>query len=160
MMNITVIALGKLKESYMREFSAEYEKRLRSFCKLNIIEISPEALPENPNEKQIASALDNEAKKISSKIPSGTKIVSLCIEGRQKSSAQLSDFFEKTAVDGFGGVTFIIGSSYGLSEKIKMSSDERISMSKMTFPHQMARIMLLEQIYRAFSIINGSKYHK
>ena len=159
-MNITVIALGRMKESYMRSFIEEYEKRLSSMCKLNIIELSPCALPDNPSQKQIDAALEDEAKRITAKIPSQSRVISLCIEGKQISSEELAKTFEKTAVGGVGGVTFIIGSSFGLSEKIKKSSDERISMSKMTFPHQLARVMLLEQIYRAFSINNNGKYHK
>jgi len=160
MMNITVIALGKMKESYMRDFAAEYEKRLKAMCRLNIIEIAPFALPENPSQKQIELALEDEAKRIRAKIPPQSEVYSLCIEGKQRSSEELAGEIKNVAVNGKSSITFIIGSSFGLSEEIKMSSDERISMSKMTFPHQMARIMLLEQIYRAFSIINGGKYHK
>ena len=160
MMNVNVIALGKMKESYMREFAAEYEKRLKTLCKLNIVELAPVSLPENPSEKQIEAALENEAEKISAKIPQGSYVLSLCIEGRQKSSEELAGLFSEKAVNGVSNITFIIGSSFGLSEKIKETSDERFSMSEMTFPHQLARVMLLEQIYRAFSIINGSKYHK
>jgi 23S rRNA (pseudouridine1915-N3)-methyltransferase len=160
MMNITVIALGRMKESYMRDFAAEYEKRLQTMCKLNIIELAPCALPENPSQKQIDSALEDEAKRITAKIPPQSSVISLCIEGRQKSSEELAKMLESAAVNGASSITFIIGSSFGLSEKIKISSDERISMSKMTFPHQLARVMLLEQLYRAFSINNNGKYHK
>lgn len=160
MINVTIIALGRMKESYMREFCAEYEKRLKPMCKLNIVELSPCALPDNPSQKQIDAALDEEAAKITDKIPSGAYVLSLCIEGKQKSSEELAEMFGSVALNGKSNFVFIIGSSYGLSEKIKIGSDERISMSKMTFPHQMARVMLLEQIYRAFSINAGSKYHK
>jgi 23S rRNA (pseudouridine1915-N3)-methyltransferase len=117
-------------------------------------------LPENPSQKQIDSALEDEAKRISAKIPPQSRVISLCIEGRQKSSEELAKMLESAAVNGASSITFIIGSSFGLSEKIKISSDERISMSKMTFPHQLARVMLLEQLYRAFSINNNGKYHK
>jgi len=160
MMNVTLIVLGRMKESYMREFCAEYEKRLKTMCKLNIIELSPCALPDNPSQKQIDAALEAEAVKITEKIPSGAYVLSLCIEGKQKSSEEFAEMFGNVALNGKSSVVFIIGSSYGLSEKIKISSDERFSMSRMTFPHQMARVMLLEQIYRAFSINSGSKYHK
>ena len=160
MINVTVIALGKLKESYMREFCAEYEKRLKTMCKLNIVELTPVALPENPSEKQIASALEAEAERITEKIPNGSYVLSLCIEGKQKSSEEFAEMFNSLALNGTSSVAFIIGSSFGLSEKIKIGSNERISMSRMTFPHRMARVMLLEQIYRAFSINAGSKYHK
>jgi 23S rRNA (pseudouridine1915-N3)-methyltransferase len=160
MMNVTVIALGKMKESYMREFCAEYEKRLKPMCKLGIIELTPYALPDNPSEKQIEQALEEEAGRIKEKIPSGSYVVSLCIEGKQKSSEELAEMFNSVALNGISNVVFIIGSSFGLSEKIKIGSNERFSMSKLTFPHQMARVMLLEQIYRAFSINAGGKYHK
>ncbi len=160
MINVTLIALGRMKEGYMREFVAEYEKRLKTLCKLNIIELSPVSLPENPSEKQIEAALEAEAEKIKAKIPRDSYVLSMCIEGSQKSSEQLAELFRTKAIDGVSSFCFIIGSSFGLSEKIKALSNERFSMSKMTFPHQMARVMLLEQIYRAFSIISGSKYHK
>ena len=160
MMSITVIALGKLKEAAYCEMSNEYEKRLKTMCRLNIIELTPCALPENPSEKQTENALEEEAGRILSKIPADAYVISLCVEGRQKSSEELAGLFENAALNGKSHVVFIIGSSYGLSEKIKMRSNERISMSKMTFPHRLARIMLLEQIYRAFSISNGLKYHK
>ena len=160
MISVTVIALGKMKESYMRQFAAEYEKRLKTMCKLNVIELTPVSLPDNPSEKQIDAALDAEAVKISEKIPSGSYVLSLCIEGKQKSSEELAEMFGSVALKGLSSIVFIIGSSFGLSEKIKIGSNERISMSRMTFPHQMARVMLLEQIYRAFSINAGSKYHK
>lgn len=160
MMSVTVIALGKMKEKYMREFVAEYEKRLKTMCKLNIIELSPVSLPDNPSEKQIETALDDEAEKITAKIPQGSYVLSMCIEGKQKSSEELASLIQNKAVGGVSNIVFIIGSSFGLSEKVKSLSDERFSMSEMTFPHQLARVMLLEQIYRAFSIINGSKYHK
>lgn len=160
MINVTVIALGKLKESYMREFCAEYEKRLKPFCKLGIVELTPYALPDNPSQKQIELALDAEAEKIKEKIPSGSYVVSLCIEGKQKSSEELANMFNTVSLGGVSSIVFIIGSSFGLSEKIKAVSDERFSMSRLTFPHQMARVMLLEQIYRAFSINGGGKYHK
>lgn len=160
MINVTVIALGKLKESYMREFCAEYEKRLKPFCRLGIVELTPYALPDNPSQKQIELALDAEAEKIKEKIPSGSYVVSLCIEGKQKSSEELANMFNTVSLGGVSSFVFIIGSSFGLSEKIKAVSDERFSMSRLTFPHQMARVMLLEQIYRAFSINGGGKYHK
>lgn len=160
MTTVTVIATGKMKESYMREFASEYEKRLKPLCKLNIVELSPYSLPDNPSDAQIEKALENEAKKIFEKIPNGAYVISLCIEGRQKSSEETAKLFEKLAVSGKSNIVFVIGSSFGLHESVKAKSDELLSMSEMTFPHQMARVMLLEQIYRAFSIINGSKYHK
>jgi 23S rRNA (pseudouridine1915-N3)-methyltransferase len=119
MMNVTVIALGKMKESYMREFVAEYEKRLRTLCRLNIIELSPVSLPDNPSPKQIEAALEDEAQMIKSKIPSGSYVLSMCIEGKQKSSEAFADLFREKAVSGVSNITFVIGSSFGLDPSIK-----------------------------------------
>lgn len=160
MMNVTVIALAKLKESYMREFSSEYEKRLSAFCKLNIIELSPERLSDNPSDSEIETALLKETKLIKSKLPQNAYIFSMCIEGRQLSSPEFSEKLNNIALSGKSNVVFIIGSSFGLSDEIKNLSDFKFSMSKMTFPHQFARCMLLEQLYRAFQISIGGKYHK
>ena len=160
MLNITIIAVGKLKEQYLRDASAEYQKRLSTFCKLSIIEIPPEKLSDNPSAKEIENALNNEAKKIIEKIPKGAKVYSMCIEGKQRSSEELSAEIDNLAVEGASNIVFIIGGSFGLSDEVKKLSAFRLSMSKMTFPHQIARIMLLEQIYRAMQISIGTKYHK
>ena len=160
MLNITIIAIGKLKEQYLRDASAEYQKRLSASCKLNIIELNPEKLSDNPSAKEIENALNNEAKKIIEKIPKGAKVYSMCIEGKQRTSEELSVEIDSLAVEGVSNIVFIIGGSFGLSEEVKKLSAYRLSMSKMTFPHQIARIMLLEQIYRAMQISIGTKYHK
>ena len=160
MLNITIIAIGKLKEQYLRDASAEYQKRLSTLCKLNIVELSPEKLSDNPSAKEIENALNNEAKKIIEKIPKGAKIYSMCIEGKQRTSEELSREIDSLALEGVSNIVFIIGGSFGLSEEVKRLSAYRLSMSKMTFPHQIARIMLLEQIYRATQISIGTKYHK
>lgn len=160
MLNITIIAIGKLKEQYLRDASAEYQKRLSASCKLNIIELNPEKLSDNPSAKEIENALNNEAKKIIEKIPKGAKIYSMCIEGKQRTSEELSAEIDSLAVEGVSNIVFIIGGSFGLSDEVKKLSAYRLSMSKMTFPHQIARIMLLEQIYRAMQISIGTKYHK
>lgn len=160
MLNVTIICLGKLKEKYLRDASDEYVKRLSSSCKTNIIELTPEKLSDNPSQKEIDNALEAEAKKITEKIPKGAYIYSLCIEGKQVTSEELSREIESIGVGGVSNVVFIIGSSFGLSDKVKAMSSKKLSMSKMTFPHQLARIMLLEQIYRAVQISNGTKYHK
>lgn len=160
MITVTVVALGKLKECYMREFSAEYAKRLSAFCKLQIVELSPERLPENPAQSEIDRALAQEAKQILSKLPQNAYVFSLCIEGKQMTSEQFSQKISTLAVEGVSNIAFVLGSSFGLAEEIKKQSDFRFSMSEMTFPHQMARVMLLEQLYRAFQIANGGKYHK
>ena len=160
MLNITIIAIGKLKEQYLRDASAEYQKRLSASCKLNIIELNPEKLSDNPSAKEIENALNNEAKKIIEKIPKGAKVYSMCIEGKQRTSEELSAEIDSLAVEGVSNIVFIIGGSFGLSDEVKKLSAFRLSMSKMTFPHQIARIMLLEQIYRAMQISIGTKYHK
>ena len=159
MLNITIIAIGKLKEQYLRDASAEYQKRLSTLCKLNIVEINPEKLSDNPSAKEIENALNSEAKKIIEKIPKGA-IYSMCIEGKQRTSEELSAEIDSLAVEGVSNIVFIIGGSFGLSDEVKKLSAFRLSMSKMTFPHQIARIMLLEQIYRAMQISIGTKYHK
>lgn len=160
MLGVTIICLGKLKEKYLRDASDEYSKRLSAFCKLNIVELTPEKLSDNPSQKEIENALQTEAKKITEKIPKGAYIYSLCIEGKQVSSEELSTEFQNIGVGGVSNIVFIIGSSFGLSDEIKRMSNKKLSMSKMTFPHQLARIMLLEQIYRAVQISAGTKYHK
>ncbi len=159
-MNITIIALGKLKEKYMRDFSEEYQKRLSAYCRLNIIELSPKKLPDSPSQSEINNALEAEARQIKAKIPSGAYVFSMCIEGKQMSSTEFSQKISNLAVDGKSNIVFILGSSFGLSEEIKELSDSKFSLSEMTFPHQMARVMLLEQLYRAFQISSGGKYHK
>ena len=160
MLNITIIAVGKLKEQYLRDASAEYQKRLSTLCELNIVEINPEKLSDNPSAKEIENALNNEAKKIIEKIPKGAKVYSMCIEGKQRTSEELSREIDNLALEGVSNIVFIIGGSFGLSDEVKKLSAFRLSMSKMTFPHQIARIMLLEQIYRATQISIGTKYHK
>ena len=160
MQNVTLICIGKLKEQYLRDAVAEYVKRLSALCKLSIIELPAEKLSDNPSQKEIENALESEGKKILEKIPKGAYVYTMCIEGKQKTSEELSREMEDLAVRGFGSVAFIIGGSFGLSEKVKAASNYRLSMSKMTFPHQVARVMLLEQIYRAAQISAGTKYHK
>lgn len=159
MMNVNIICLGRLKEQYLRDMSAEYVKRLGAFCKVNIVELNPERLPDNPSEAEISAALEKEGRVILSKISSSDKVIALCIEGKLMSSEQLSQRLVDYSFSG-GAVDFVIGSSCGLSESVKKRADLRLSMSPMTFPHQLARVMLLEQIYRAFSISAGTKYHK
>ena len=160
MLNITIIAIGKLKEQYLRDASAEYQKRLSASCKLNIVELNPEKLSDNPSAKEIENALNSEGKKIIEKIPKGARVYAMCIEGKQRTSEELSREIDSLALEGASNIVFIIGGSFGLSDEVKKLSAYRLSMSKMTFPHQIARIMLLEQIYRAMQISLGTKYHK
>lgn len=160
MLNITIICIGRLKEQYLRDASAEYQKRLSAFCKLNIIELNGEKLSDNPSEKEIENALSSEGKKIIEKIPKSARVYTMCIEGKQRTSEELSREIDSLTANGVSSIVFIIGGSFGLSDEVKRLSSDRISMSKMTFPHQLARIMLLEQIYRATQISIGTKYHK
>lgn len=160
MVNINIICVGKLKEDYLRNACAEYEKRLGAFCKLKVTELTPARLPESPNPAQIEAALNDEAERILSKIAPSDGVFALCIEGKEMSSESFSKEIEKCAVSGFGTLCFIIGGSHGLAPAVKSRAKYRLSMSPMTFPHQLARVMLLEQIYRAFMISNGGKYHK
>ena len=159
-MNVQLIVLGKLKEKYMKDFSDEYEKRLSAFCKLTVTELEPVRLSDNPSGKEIENALKKEASAIKSKMLPNAFVFSMCIEGKMLSSEELSKKIESIGVAGQNNIVFIIGSSFGLSEEIKKDSGLKLSMSPMTFPHKLARIMLLEQIYRAFSISHGGKYHK
>ena len=160
MMNVQLIVLGKLKEKYMKDFSSEYEKRLSAYCKLTVTELEPVKLSDNPSQSEIDNALNKETQMIMAKIPKNSYVFSMCIEGKQMSSEELSQKLDDIALSGKSSVVFIIGSSYGLSDEIKRMSDFKFSMSKMTFPHKLARIMLTEQIYRGFSISNNGKYHK
>ncbi len=160
MLKIYIIAVGHLKEKYLRDASDEYLKRLSAFAKMTVTEIEPERLPDSPKESQIKSALENESAKITKAIPDGSYVIPMCIEGKQLDSVELSEKLENIAVMGDSTVCFIIGGSYGLSENVKALAGLKLSMSKMTFPHQLARIMLLEQIYRAFKISAGGTYHK
>ena len=159
MIKVKIIALGKLKEDYLRSAVAEYEKRLKGYCSLELAELTPKALGENPSEAEINAALEKEAEMIIKALPKSSKVVAMCIEGKQYSSKELAELIDKSAAD-TGSITFIIGSSYGLSPRIKALADIKLSMSKMTFPHQIARMLLLEQIYRGFKINEGSAYHK
>lgn len=160
MLNVTVIVPGKLKEKYLRDAEAEYRKRLTAFCKFNIIEVNTEPLPSSPSEAQVAAGLEKEEKRILAAIPNGAYVYALCIEGKQRPSEAFSRELSNLMVSGTSSVAFIIGSSYGLSDAVKQRADAKLSMSEMTFPHQLARIMLLEQLYRAFMIHSGGKYHK
>ncbi len=160
MMNITVIALGKLKEKYLTDAISEYSKRISAYGKLQIIELNPVRLSDNPSQTEIDNALSKEAEEIKKKIPNNSFVFSLCIEGKEKSSEAFAKAISHATLNGKSNIVFIIGSSFGLSPEIKSLSDFRLSFSPMTFPHQLMRVMLLEQIYRAFQINNNGKYHK
>ena len=159
-MVIKIIAVGKLKEQYLRDAFSEYEKRLSAFCRLTVDEIDQEKLPDDPSDKEINKALETEAEKILQKIPAGSFVIPMCIEGKQLSSEKFSGLISGEASAGRNTFVFIIGGSCGLSDRVKQKADFKLSMSEMTFPHRLARVMLAEQLYRAFTIMNNRKYHK
>ena len=159
MQKVTVIAVGKLKEAYLEAACKEYSKRLCGYCSINIIELNPARAYEN-SAASVAAAVEDEGKRIFEKIPPRAFIIPMCIEGKQLDSVKFSKLITDTAINGYSDICFIIGGSYGLSQKIKSAASFKLSMSEMTFPHQLARVMLLEQIYRAFKINEGSSYHK
>lgn len=160
MMKITLICLGKLKDACLRGACGEYVKRLRPMCSVDIVEIHPSKLPDNPSAAAISAALSAESALIFKSIPARSRVYALCVEGSEFSSGEFADSIKNGAVKGAGSLTFIIGSSFGLADIVKDKADVRMSVSKMTFPHQLARVMLLEQLYRAFQINGGGKYHK
>ncbi len=160
MQTINVLCVGKLKERFYADACAEYQKRLTRFCSLSLVELPEERLPDDPSRAQIDAALEKEAAAIEEKLPRGGAVVALCVEGKELSSEQLADTLSQYATRGVSQITFLIGGSFGLSERVKKAADLRLSMSPMTFPHHLARVMLLEQIYRAYQIQSGTKYHK
>lgn len=159
--NVNVVCVGKLKEAYWRDACAEYLKRLGAFCKPAVVELPESRLSQKPSDGEISAALHSEAKLMTPYIEQkGAYNIAMCIEGKMLSSEELSVKLTQAGVSGFGTVNFFIGSSFGLDEEIKRACDLRLSISKMTLPHQLARVVLLEQIYRAYSISAGNKYHK
>ena len=160
MQKVTILCVGKLKERFYAEAAAEYAKRLSRYCKLDIVELPEERLPEPPSQAQIDAALEREATAIRAKLPAGAVLITLCIEGQLRSSEELARKMDSWSSQGAGHLVFLIGGSCGLSPSLKAQAAERLSMSPMTFPHHLARVMLLEQIYRAYQINTGGKYHK
>ena len=159
MVHITVITVGTLKEGYLRDAVAEYKKRLSQYARVEDIELTEERVHDESSESEIRGALEREADKILAKVKSDSFKIALCIEGKQYSSEGLAALFER-ASDERGKVTLIIGSSHGLAERVKAACNERLSFSKMTFPHQLMRVILYEALYRSFTIIAGKRYHK
>lgn len=161
MYNVTVLCVGKLKEKFYIDASEEYLKRLSRYCKLNLIELKEERLSENPSQAQIDAALAKEADAIRSKLPANSSMIAMCIEGKLRSSEEMAKLISSWSTNGSGKhLVFLIGSSFGLHPSIKKEAWVQLSMSPMTFPHHLARVMLLEQIYRSFQIMEGTKYHK
>lgn len=159
MLNVKFITLGTLKEAYLRDAAAEYEKRLGAFCRFELVQLKEERLSDDPSESEIKNALSKESEKILALIPPRAYVVVMCVEGKQLSSPELADKLEEIS-SRTSDVCFIIGSSFGLSDTVKQRADLRLSVSKLTFPHQLMRVILLETVYRAFNIQKGTRYHK
>ena len=158
-MTVTIITVGSLKESYLKEAISEYKKRLSQYAKVDEIELKEERITNEDDRAAIQRALDSEAVKILSSIPEGAYKIALCVEGKQYSSEELASIVGR-ANDQSGKLALIIGSSHGLSDKVKSAADLKLSFSKLTFPHQLIRVNLYEAIYRSFTIIAGKRYHK
>ena len=160
MMNVQIICVGKLKEKFYADAVAEYQKRLGAYCKLQILELPEEKLPQEPSRAQIEAALAKEANSIRAKLPPSASIAALCIEGQMRSSEELAGLLRSWENAPAKHLVFLIGGSYGLDRSLKSEAWVRLSMSPMTFPHHLARVMLLEQVYRAFQINAGGPYQK
>ena len=160
MLKIRVIAMGRLTEAAFREAAGEYAKRISRFYSLTVEELKPEPIPASPSQADIRKALDREADRILAAVPPRALLWAMCVEGRSLSSEAFSEKIAQAADAGAGEICFVIGSSYGLSDRVKAKAAFRLSVSPMTFPHELFRVMLLEQIYRAGEIGAGGKYHK
>ncbi len=160
MFNITLIAMGKLKEKFYLSAAAEYEKRLTGFCQFKLLELPEVRLPDAPSSSEISAGLEKEADLIFSRIPKGAWFCVLTPEGKALSSEALAQKIKEVKLSGKSNACFLIGSSFGMSPRVKAKADFQLSMGPMTFPHHLARIMVLEQLYRSESIQSGSKYHK
>ena len=160
MFDITLICMGKLKEKFYTAAAAEYEKRLKGYCQFKILELPEVRLPEDPSPAEISAGLEKEAELIFSKIPKGAWFCTLTPEGKVISSEALAEKMKDVELSGKSSACFLIGSSFGMSPRVKEKADFRLSMGPMTFPHHLARIMVLEQLYRSEAIQAGSKYHK
>ena len=158
MLEVKIICVGSIKEAYLRDGIAEYAKRLKGMASFSIVELKEERLPEEPSPSLIAAALDREAEKIL-EASKGSYRIAMCVEASQRTSEELAALIERVSLS-HSSVSFIIGSSHGLSKKVKDAANDKLSVSKLTYPHQLMRLMLSESIYRSFSIIKGSKYHK
>ncbi len=159
-MNINLIVVGRVREKYINEGINEFKKRLSSYCDLKIIEVADEPAPDNLSKREEELVKNKEGEKILKRIPKNTYIIPLVIEGRQLKSEGLAEKIENLGIDGFSDITFIIGGSIGISDEIIKMANFKLSFSKMTFPHQLMRLILLEQIYRSFRIIRNEPYHK
>lgn len=160
MVTIKIIAIGDLKEKYLRDACEEYKKRLGAWAKVEELALKEEKLPDNPTEAQIKAGLEAEEKKIFEKISQKAYVIAMCVEGKQLSSEEYAKKIEEITISGYSEIVLIIGSSFGMTDAVKQRANFRLSVSKLTFPHQLLRVILYEATYRAMSIINGTKYHK
>lgn len=160
MPGLSFIFVGRMREAHFAEAFAEYYKRLGGFAKCELREIAEQRLGEKPSGREIAAALEREAREIERAIPKGAYVCALCVEGEQCASDELARRLAALDARGVGRICFVVGGSFGLAEEIKRRADWRLSMSEMTFPHHLARVMLAEQVYRAFTINVGTRYHK
>ena len=160
MLAVKLICVGKMRERFFIDAFAEYAKRLQAYCKFECVELTEQRLPDNPSPNEIAAALAREAADIGRNIPPDAYVVAMCVEGRQMKSEGMAGLIAARADSGKPKLCFVVGGSFGLDESVKRRADMRLSMSEMTFPHHLARVMLAEQIYRGFKINEGSKYHK
>ena len=159
-MRINIVCVGKIKEKYLKLGIDEFKKRLSKYCKLEIIELEDEKAPENLSDKEMLIIKEKEGNKILSKIKDNSYVIALAIDGKNLSSEELAQTINKLGVRGVSNITFVIGGSLGLSDEVLSRADYKLSFSKMTFPHQLMRLILLEQVYRAYRINNGEPYHK
>ena len=160
MIHINIISVGTIKERYLNDAVREYEKRLSGYASVNNISVREERLPDNPSAAEINAAVAREGERILAAIPPRSYAVALCVEGKQYSSPEFARLLSERMVYGSSEFSFIIGGSDGLSDAVKQRCDLRLSISEMTFPHQLMRVILLEQLYRAYNILSGGKYHK
>ena len=160
MLNVKLICVGKMREKFYIDAFEEYRKRLQAYCRLELVEITEQRLNDRPAEKEITAALEREGQEILKTVPADAYLVALCVEGKQMPSEGMAELIAARENSGKPKLCFVIGGSFGLSERVKERADLRLSMSKMTFPHHLARVMLAEQLYRGYKIKEGSRYHK
>lgn len=160
MLAVKFICVGRMREKFYIDAFSEYTKRLQSLCKFEIVEPNEQRLSENPSDREIKAALDREAQDIMKAIPNDAYVVAMCVEGKQMPSEGMGELVAARENSGKPRLCFVIGGSFGLADSVKQRADMKLSMSKMTFPHHLARVMLIEQLYRGFKINEGSRYHK
>ena len=160
MLNVKLICVGKMREKFYIDAFEEYRKRLQTYCRLELVEITEQRLSDRPAEKEITAALEREGQEILKAVPADAYLVALCVEGKQMPSEGMAELIAARENSGKPKLCFVIGGSFGLSPTVKARADRKLSMSQMTFPHHLARVMLIEQVYRGFKINEGSQYHK